>query len=249
MLSLGNHFAEQADRHELDPDDDENEPHKEEGPIAEGRLTGGPFRNEVSVDAYAGEGGNHSPQPEQMKGPCDIASGKQDGEQIEKSFEKSPRSEFCLAKFSGPVLNDNLADPEPLPVRKGRNVAVQLALDVDTFHNIAAVRFQSAVGVMNFHSCHYARHEIEELRRNRFRDWVVAFLLPSGNNIVSGLDLSDQIRNFRRVILQIGIHRYDVIALRALEADHERCAFPVVPAKPDDLDPVVTKMKVAENAE
>src|SRR5208283_396594 len=145
VLSFSDHLTKQTDRHELDSDDNKDQPDKEQRTIAERRPAGNPLCDKVSINAQAGKSRYHSPHAEQMERPRNIAGGKEDGEQIEKSFKKSPRTELRFPIFSGAMLDDDLADPKSLPVRKRRNVAVQFAVDIDTFYHVAAVCFQTAV--------------------------------------------------------------------------------------------------------
>ena len=59
---------------------------------------------------------------------------------------------------------------------------------------------------------------IEKLCRDCFRQGVIAFLLPSRNQVISVLlDHPVKLRNLIRAILQVCIHRDHHIALRTLE--------------------------------
>ena len=66
---------------------------------------------------------------------------------------------------------------------------------------------------------------------NRLGDRIIAFLLPTRNHIEALFQLGDEVADFSRIILQIGVHRNYVLALHHAETGIERGRLAVIFAK------------------
>jgi hypothetical protein len=95
----------------------------------------------------------------------------------------------------------SLAAAESQPVRKRRNVAMELAIHVHALDDFALVALEAAVEVVDPDAGGKAGDEIEEFRGNRLRDRVAPFLLPSRHDVVSAAEFLEQIRNLGRIVL------------------------------------------------
>ena len=63
---------------------------------------------------------------------------------------------------------------------------MHVAIHLDMLHHHVAVRLQSAVEIMKIlYAAYLACRGIEELRRNRLRERVIAFLLPTRHEIIA----------------------------------------------------------------
>src|SRR3989304_826191 len=69
-------------------------------------------------------------------------------------------------------------DPEALGMHDDRNIAVQLAVNVEVLDHFAAVSLEAAIEVLEVEAAEPRRHVVEQLRRQGLPDRVVSFLLP-----------------------------------------------------------------------
>ena len=156
-------------------------------------------------------------------------------EQIEVAVDKTVQShELGAAVFASLVVHHLLAYlAEAGVLCQIWYVAVHLAVDLNVLDHILAVGFQAAVEVVQvWYSAYLACRGIEKLCRNGLRQWVVAFLLVARNEVeaVLGNHLVES-GNLVGGVLQVGIHRYDYVALGLFEAAVKRGTLSVVAAE------------------
>ena len=82
-----------------------------------------------------------------------------------------------------------------------------------------------------------ARRSVEELCRNRFRERVVAFLLPPRDEVVSVVDNHFvKLRDFVGAVLQVGVHSNNHVAQSAFESHVEGRRLAVVATEAHTLN-------------
>jgi hypothetical protein len=187
-----NHLAKKTERDELCTDNDEQEPDKKQWSVAEGSSSEEPLDGKVAVDKHADHERNEAPHSEQVEGPADVPCCEENGQKIEKSAGETADTEFRVAVLSGTMLNDLLADAKASPVRKGGNITVKLAVNIDVLDYIFPVRLEAAIHVVDRYAGHHCRDGIRKPGRNRFGKRVVPSLFPAGDEIVFFLEHLDE---------------------------------------------------------
>jgi hypothetical protein len=88
-------------------------------------------------------------------------------------------------------------------------------------------------------------HRVEQARRLAAEPGILPFLAVAADDIMSGLDFREQLRDFLRRILQVGVERHDHLAARALERRHDRHVLAEIAVEVDDahlLRPLCVKI-------
>src|SRR5579875_585399 len=99
--------------------------------------------------------------------------------------------------------------------------------------HLTPVGFEAIIDVVQVHAGHFADHAIEDARRKRFRDGVKARELPARYEIISLVELRQEIRNLFRIVLQVAVHSENDFTATAAEAGHQRRGFAKVLAETD----------------
>ena len=117
------------------------------------------------------------------------------------------------------------------------DIAVHLTIDLNILHHILAVGLETAVEVVQvLDAAHLAGGGVEQLRRQRLRQRVIALLLVAAHQVVLlFLHHTVQFRNLVGRVLQVGIHRDHHVALCFGKAAVEGRALAVVTAELDAL--------------
>ena len=101
-----------------------------------------------------------------------------------------------------------------------RDVAVHIVVQLDAMDHLRAVRFESAVEVVQvLNPRDPSSGRVKELRGDRLGERIVALLLPSAHEVVPLMD--DHIvhpADLLGSVLQVGIHREDHSATSTSEA-------------------------------
>ena len=132
------------------------------------------------------------------------------------------------------MVHRQLGDAVALLVREHGNETVQLAVEHESACDLAAVRLQPAVHVVQPQSRHVADDPVEELRGDAPRERIATLLLPARHEVESLVELREQPRNLGRIVLLVAVDRHDRRPGRLREAGGERCGLAEVPAQPDD---------------
>ena len=74
-------------------------------------------------------------------------------------------------------------------------------------------------------------HHVIDLASHIFKERVFLNLVLSINNVIAFLDLVDELHYIFNGMLEVVIHRNDVIAFRIIEARHDRIMLPEISGK------------------
>jgi hypothetical protein len=77
---------------------------------------------------------------------------------------------------------------------------------------------------------------VEDLRRDAACERVAALRLPAADEVEALVELGQQPRDLRRIVLEVGVDRHDHVALGVREARRQGCRLAEVPAQPDHAD-------------
>ena len=104
-----------------------------------------------------------------------------DGEQVEVTTNETAQAELARSILPLLMMDDLLPYvAETVHLGNDGNVTVHLAIDLDAFHHLVAIRFQAAVEIVQFDARHHARGPVEELRWNVFGNFrVVTHFFPA----------------------------------------------------------------------
>src|SRR5262245_31804786 len=144
------------------------------------------------------------------------------------------------------MCDGNLGDAEAALMREDGDEAMQLAVELDVVEQLAAVRLEAAVDVVQLDASGRADHAVEDARRKRLGPRVQARILPPGNEIVAFVELLEEAPDLRRIVLQIGVHREDDLATRHLESGDECGRLAKVAPETDDVDSRIALMQRAQ---
>ena len=85
---------------------------------------------------------------EEVDRPLGVALEEADQDQVEHDVERPAQAVLGLAGGAGPVVDDLLGDPRPLPGGEDRDEPVHLAVEPDAFEHPAAIGLQRAAEVV-----------------------------------------------------------------------------------------------------
>ena len=116
---------------------------------------------------------------------------------------------------------------KPLLVGEHGDEAVQLAVEHEAAHDLAAVGLEAAVHVVQAEPRHPARDPVEELRRDAARERIAPPRLPARDEVEALVELREQVRDLGRVVLQVAVDRdHDVAARPAANPAASAAALP-----------------------
>jgi len=116
---------------------------------------------------------------------------------------------------------------------------VELAVDVELLHDLAAVGLETTVVIVKAHPCRSAHGGVPDAARQHFVPRVVAPALPSAHQVAAAIQGLQEAGDLRRVILEIGVHRDDDFPAGSPEARIEGRGLAEVPAEADPANPPV----------
>ena len=164
------------------------------------------------------------------------------GHQIQVSVHETVQTELGGTELTFAVLHHFLADlGEPGVLGQIRDIPVHLGEHLDVLHYLVAVRFQTAVHIVQLDARHVPCGGVEQLRRQVLGQRVVVpFLLPTAHQVESVFgDHAVQLRNLVRRVLHVGIHGDDHIALCRLETVVQRRTLTVVTTETDSTNVLI----------
>src|SRR3954462_4331134 len=122
------HLADQPEREELNPDDDEKDAEHQERPAADSGALCLDDR-QIEKDRAPGECGHEADAPEEMERPVPVAAHEDDGQEIERGTKVPLDPEPRLPVGTRPVVDGHLGHAEPEMVREHRHEAVALTVE------------------------------------------------------------------------------------------------------------------------
>jgi hypothetical protein len=158
---------------------------------------------------------------------------KPNGQKVQKTFGKSGEAVFGMTELPGAVSDNLFADFVPLCGGKNRYEPMPLAVKSDFVQDFAAVTFHSAVVIVQFHAGHKTDHSVEDVGGKNFVPGIVAALLPTADDIETGLQLPEKVGNLLRIILQVGIECENNVPFDGVETGLQCRRFAEIASKLD----------------
>src|SRR5439155_154777 len=134
-----------------------------------------------------------------------------------------------------PVIDGELGHAEAAVVGEHRDEAVQLAVELQPAHDVGAVGLQAAVHVVQPEAGDAAGDRVEDPGESPAPPRVAPVRLPARYQVETLVELRQQARDLRRVVLEVAVDRDDGVALRVGESDGERGRLAEIAAQADDL--------------
>jgi hypothetical protein len=94
----------------------------------------------------------HGDKAKKVKRAAEVAAQEQKRQKVEKASEKLVKPVLASAESALMVNHRDLGHVPALPVGKHRQVAVLFAVDFEVFRGFRAVRLETAVEVVKFHT-------------------------------------------------------------------------------------------------
>ena len=249
MLGAGDHLTQQPCQERLRAQQDQHDAEQQQRAVAQGLAEGQFHHRQVGQHGEARQERDRAEPAEERHRAAREPRQVQDRDQVQEPSEVALEPELGHAVDAGPVVHDLLLDAAvALPLGQQRDVAVQLAVDPDGFHDLAAVRLDARVEVMQRDARHPAGDLVEELGRDALFPRVVAPTLPPAHQIGAGVQARHHLGQLRRVVLQVGVERGNAAPAGPLEPDRQRGALAVVPPEADAREPRVLAMYPLDDA-
>ena len=189
---------------------------------------------------HADEDEQRAQPAEEVLGPVLVAAEEEHREQVEVAAHVALPAVLGAAGGAAAVAHLDLGDPEAGLRGDHRDVPVQLAVDDDRVDHIAAVGLEAAVEVVQRDAGRLAHRPVEEARRQRLVEGVLAALLPAGHEVVALLERRDEVGDLGGVVLAVAVHRDDDVAAGGGEAVRERRRLAEVAPQLDDAHVVTS---------
>src|SRR5205814_2289590 len=147
LVVARDHLADQAEREELHPDDDEQDPEREQRPLAD-RVARRLHDREVDEDRDSREPEQEAETAEEVERALPVPADERDGQEVEEAAQVALDAVARAAMLPRPVVDAELRDAEAAVVRKHGDEAVQLSVDAEPVDDLRAVGLQAAVHVV-----------------------------------------------------------------------------------------------------
>ncbi len=100
----------------------------------------------------------------------------------------------------------------PFELKYGWDEAVHLTKEIDIFETLSPIRLQAAARIMDIVMNEEFPEEIGNARWDLLAPWILSFVPPARDNIVTLIYLGKEEWDIRRVILQVAIQCNDDIS-------------------------------------
>src|ERR1700722_9805456 len=182
-------------------------------------LVGEDFKTgQETRNSPAEENAERSEGSEEMKRPRHVFQQKTNGQQVKEDPDGARNSVMRLAPLPVDVADGNLTNAGSIPGGKRRDEAMHLPVKGNIVNHFATICFKRSSKVMNVDSGKFGHEPVGAARRYSTHDKIVdTRLAPSADYVVSLLQLGHKLRNLGRIMLQIAIHRQDVVSLGVVE--------------------------------
>jgi len=217
-------LGDEPERQELDADDHEQDRDDQRRALTDPAVEDLLLHEQPREHQHADERDADADTAEQVERPVRVAREEADGHQVEAAAPEARRPEFRLAVQARPVLDVDLADLEPVPVREHRDVAVQLAVEVQRVGDFARERSESvAIGDV----------DVLEVELDPVEAVVATERGDVADRALPRIRRGEDVVNDRLVEARVHDQGDDLHALRAGRRQHAR-----VDAAPDRADAV-----------
>jgi hypothetical protein len=134
------------------------------------------------------------------------------------------------------MVDRDLRDAKSTVRREDGDEAVELPVEAYPLQNLGAIRLQPAVDVVKPYAGDDCGRPVEHPREESPRERVVPPRFPARYEIEPLVELGEQLRNLRGVVLEIGVDRHDDVTVRFEKAGLERRRLAEVPTEVHDHD-------------
>src|SRR5690242_3498133 len=118
-------------------------------------------------------------------------------------------------------------------MRKHRYEPMQVAIEPDVLQDLGAVRLEATVHVVKAYAGNERRRPVIHARKQATSERVAPCALPSGDKVVTLLELRKKMGNLGWVVLEVRVDSYDHIPLRCIEPGAQGDRLAKVPAHPN----------------
>src|SRR6202034_3398439 len=254
VVGAGEQLADQTDGEKLNTTDQQGYAEKQQRPVGqhqafveENLADEGP-----DLDCATGAQSGETEQTEKLERPRRIIEQEFHADQIEQHADRARDAVIRFAALARNIRDRNLRDRCPGPARQRRNETVQLAVEIDLVQDFAAIGFERGAKVVQVHARKLGHQSIGDTAWELAAEQIVGALhAPAADDVVAFLHLFDEARNFRRIVLQIAVHRNDDLALRVIEAGFQRGGLAEITAEAHGENPGIVAgdlRKLAEGA-
>src|SRR4051794_16938754 len=170
-------LGEQPERDQLDGHDDEQDPDLERRPVAD--AVTGDLQDEHPGEQRSADPAEGDPEStEQMERPGGVRGEELDRDEVEKAAEEARPPELRAPVQPRRVDDADLADLEAVPLREHRDVPVQLPVDDERQHHLAAHGLEPGVEVLPLHAGDRGGDHVVDARGMALDEAVVARRAP-----------------------------------------------------------------------
>src|SRR5262249_31122685 len=134
------------------------------------------------------------------------------------------------------VVHGHLGYQEAAPRGEDRDEAVELPVESDLLHGLPPVDLEAGVEIVEPHAGEPAGYPVEESGWPSLGARVLAILLPTRHEVESVLEAGEQLGDFGRIVLEVGVEGHDDVALRLAKSDGQCRGLAEVPTELDASD-------------
>ncbi len=172
--------------------------------------------------------------PNRCWGRCWIAAQEHHREQIEVAAHVALPPVLGAAGRAAAVAHLDLGDLEAGLGGDHGDVAMELPVDRDGLDDLAPVGLEAAVEVVQRDPGRLAHGPVEEARRQRLVERILAPLFPAGYQVEALRERRREIGDLGRIVLTVAIHGDDVVTAGGGEPVRQRRRLAEVAPQLDD---------------
>ena len=176
-------------------------------------------------------------EPEDLDRAGPVAHQELDRQEIEQDAYHAPQAVLRHAPAPRPVADRQLADGGAHPAAQGGQEAVHLPVQGHVLEDLAAVDLEGAPVVVEADPGDPRDQGVGDLRGEPPRpERILPVVAPAAHDVVALLELVDQPRDVRRVVLAVPVEGDDERAAGQVEAGRQRGGLAEVRAKLHDAE-------------
>lgn len=169
--------------------------------------------------------------------------------QIEDHLEDPLQTILRMPGRPRKMIDRLLADFRTVPLRINGQEPVHLSVEAHPFDHFGPVSFERTPEVVQLHAGNGRDKAVgQNAGQVALQRIVFAVLAPAGTNIVALFNPGQQLRQIRRIVLQIAIHRNNDIARSKIETGHHGGGLSEIAPEMHDLDMIVLRRDLVEQS-
>src|SRR5579859_736823 len=246
------HLSQQSQRKKLDAghDNDRSEDEQRTMHVHDVGVVYEVVEDQPEGDERSRKNAGCSEGAEEVQRARQVVKQETNRNQVKEDAEGSGYSVVRLSTLTIDVANGNLANRRSVPGRKRGNKPVQFAVQGHLVDDFAAVGLERRPKVMDIDAAELCHQPICAARRKAAHHKVVdALLAPSAHDVIALCDLFQEKRNVIRIVLEIAVHRDQVVAGSVIESSGEGRGLTEVSAELDHRHATIDGRDLAEQME